>query len=76
MGKDVRTSASDLPDVLSEIFSLKGLDRGGAKQPDGQISCARNDCHYDAAAARARSFGAVITNPSYPLAATLSQIWR
>jgi hypothetical protein len=39
VGKDARTSAPDLPDVLSEIFLQTGLDRGVGKWPDeaGQV---------------------------------------
>jgi hypothetical protein len=33
-----RVSATDLPDGASGIFLQMGLDRGVAKQPDGQIT--------------------------------------
>jgi hypothetical protein len=32
----------DLPDGKSELFFRKGLDRGFAKLPDGQISAANS----------------------------------
>jgi hypothetical protein len=38
--RDARLNAADLPDGTSEIFFADGLDRGVAKQPDGQISLA------------------------------------
>jgi hypothetical protein len=40
-GRNVRISAPDLPDVLSEIFLQKGLEKGVSKLPDGQITLIR-----------------------------------
>jgi hypothetical protein len=36
-GRDVRTNAPDLPDVLSEIFFQMGIDTIWARLPVGQI---------------------------------------